>query len=1171
MTQNNLPFTDPTVWEYLRGNSYLSEKYKLLYIATPKVACTSLKWWFASLEGYSLALTKVTDSSESDPDLIIHDSFYKIAPTVTGLLPNALAEPLISGSYFRFAVVRNPYKRIFSAWQSKILLREPLQAEPYLKEDFFWLPVNNEADLAHAFERFLEHLAACEAPNYLDFHWTPQATLLRPDLIDYSNLSRIEDIINLKLALAKHLGPDAPEPFTSRRNEGLIPYLPEFITERAAELIKFLYAQDFQIFGYDNQPPEANIEFSESELQVAIQALALIRGRHKRIADIRRSLTKQIADRDGQISNLNEMVQALSARMTEEDQSTQALSAKLVEIENSRMWRLSLLFHQIHLLIAPPNGIRARALHLLKEAVYFPFKKITQNRKAKAELDLIRSSGDFDSAWYLADNPDVAQAKVDPYQHYQNQGRFEGRTAKFEMQKGLVAFEPSRDTILVVSHEASRTGAPILALNIIQNLQKKYNVVTLLLGEGSIVEYFLRASTYIAGPILPKSKPATVACVIEKMMELFEFKFAIVNSIESRPALPVLAKWFVPTISLIHEFSVYTRPRGEFLEAVLWSTEIIFSTSMTQENAVFEHPELKNHPFHIIHQGQCTIPFDENCAAINVVEDARVLRMLRPEGLPADAVVVLGIGSVHIRKGVELFIDCAARVVQSGHGKNFRFIWIGNGYNPEEELGYSAYLGDQIRRSGLQEHVFFLEETPRLSTAYKAANILLISSRLDPMPNIAIDAMAHGLPLVCFEKTTGIADILIAHGLGDKCVASYLDTVEMAAKVMAFAESKPLCQKVGDQLRQVAIEEFDMEKYVKQLEVIGLASRDLIAQEKMEFSEIVESGLARLDFYLLPHSQQSPAEAIRYYVRSWASGIRRRKLFPGFHPGIFMEQHGLSESGGDPLADYLRAGQPSGEWRVEVITSEGTAQILPPEVRIALHLHVYSMGLLPEILKRLNGNRIRPDLFISVPAESVRNQIQSVLLHSYSGKVIEIKVVPERGRDIGPFLTAFGAAFADGYDIVGHLYTEKSTDVQDDRMDNDWHTFLLENLLGGNCHMADIILGHLAADPTIGIIFPDDPNVVGWGKNRSYAEALGQRLGINELPEYFFYPDGTMFWAKVESLLPILNLGLDWQDYPTEPLSDDDSIFLALERLLPLVVSNQGFRLALTNVAGITR
>jgi lipopolysaccharide biosynthesis protein len=210
-------------------------------------------------------------------------------------------------------------------------------------------------------------------------------------------------------------------------------------------------------------------------------------------------------------------------------------------------------------------------------------------------------------------------------------------------------------------------------------------------------------------------------------------------------------------------------------------------------------------------------------------------------------------------------------------------------------------------------------------------------------------------------------------------------------------------------------------------------------------------------------------------------------------------------------------------------------------------------------------------LFVSVSTESVREEVQAVLLESYSGKVIGIQVVPNRGRDIGPFLTAFSAAFVDHYDVVGHLHTKKTADLQDEEMGKNWRLFLLENLVGGRTNMVDIILGRMAADHSIGMVFPDDPYIVGWEKNKPYAEALGQRLGLNQLSENILFPVGTMFWARVESLLPIFELRLGWQDYPPEPLPYDGSILHALERLLPFVAAKQGFRSVLTNMPGITR
>ena len=45
---------------------------------------------------------------------------------------------------------------------------------------------------------------------------------------------------------------------------------------------------------------------------------------------------------------------------------------------------------------------------------------------------------------------------------------------------------------------------------------------------------------------------------------------------------------------------------------------------------------------------------------------------------------------------------------------------VGNGFDPEDDLSYSVYLADQIRRSGLQEHLHVMETTPLAEEIYKA-------------------------------------------------------------------------------------------------------------------------------------------------------------------------------------------------------------------------------------------------------------------------------------------------------------------------------------------------------------------------------------------------------------------------------------------------------------------
>ena len=429
--------------------------------------------------------------------------------------------------------------------------------------------------------------------------------------------------------------------------------------------------------------------------------------------------------------------------------------------------------------------------------------------------------------------------------------------------------------------------------------------------------------------------------------------------------------------------------------------------------------------------------------------------------------------------------------------------------------------------------------------------------------------MANGRPVVCFEKATGIADILIDHGFAEECVAPYFDISKLASKVLAFARSKTMRDRIGKQLQELVCNKLSMEGYVKQLGELASHAGELIIQEQADILEITKSGIARPDFYAFPEFEDQPlGEIIRFYVRGWASGVWRRKLFPGFHPGVFFD-HGIQDSE-DPLAGYLRAGCPEGPWRYDMITSEDIAQPLYPPIRVALHLHVYYPDLFPEIMSTLGENNVRPDLFISVPTEAILDEI-ACSLNDYSGRVVNIQMVPNRGRSIGALLTAFGAAFLEDYDVVGHLHTKKGLESNDGLAGERWRRFLLENLLGGRKNMADLILGRMAADPSIGMVFPDDPYVIGWGNSKDRAEILGRQLGLDELPENFAFPVGTMFWARVEALRPLFNLGLTWQDYPSEPAPRDGTVLHALERLLPFVAAMQSTRPVLTNVSGVTR
>lgn len=779
---------------------------------------------------------------------------------------------------------------------------------------------------------------------------------------------------------------------------------------------------------------------------------------------------------------------------------------------------------------------------------------------------------DFVGDVYLKLNPDLAAAGVNAAEHYLSHGRLENRRyalPDFNVTRSK-RFDVALQTVFLVSHEASRTGAPILSLNLAQVLARKYNVVVLLLGGGALTPAFEATGATVMTASSVRGSPFVAHYVVTQICEQFDFEFALVNSIESRPVLTVLAERFVPTVSLVHEFASYTRPKEAFREALQWSSEVVFSANVTKENAFSTFPELAEASATVLPQGKCILPPSFADMDAEQREGLRLQSLIRPKDLAPETLVVLGAGFVQLRKGVDLFIECASRVKRQAGGRKFRFVWIGSGYDPDADVTYSVYLQDQIRRADLTNEVVFLGETSAIEAAYEVADLFLLSSRLDPLPNVAIDAMSQGVPVLCFDRTTGIADFLHDVGLGPHCVAGYLDTDDIASKIVGFSDSRASILEIGAQCRARAAEYFNMTGYVERLEALAHEVRSRVDREAADYRTILEADVLRPDFADMPENAPVP-HMVRRYVRTWACGIGCRKPFPGFHPGIYLERHGVAVAGSDPLADYLQAGRPEGPWNYPVITPADARGSLPAEMRVALHVHAYYVDLLPEILERLASNRQPVDLFISVTNPEALAAVQA---HTalYAGRVVSIRTVPNRGRDIGPFFTEFFADMKDDYDIVGHFHTKKSVDLKDGNMGKRWFAFLADNLLGNaSCGMLDVIVDGFNRDRSIGMVFPDDPYISGMETNRRFAEPMSKKLGIAAIPEYFLYPIGTMFWARPAALQPIAALALQWEDYPPEPLPYDGSMLHALERLISLAVATDAWKIATTNVKGVTR
>lgn len=253
---------NPHRTEAYRNRFYISEKHKLCYAGVDKVANTSLKWWMAEIEGLSARMTEAINQRGLNPSKGIHTVYPQVAPRLVLDSFSRIRNVFDSGKFYCFTLVRNPYTRLFSAWTDKVLRGKHLYTRQLLADKKFYVrPATGIEGVRNGFEAFVAWLYNDSDMLQADRHWMPQFFLLRPDLLHYNFIGKIEEAELLEKALEgvlkeRHAGPLQDK---HPRNRMSLPYHQDFVTERAQKMIQKMYADDFTGLGYTTSLPVARV------------------------------------------------------------------------------------------------------------------------------------------------------------------------------------------------------------------------------------------------------------------------------------------------------------------------------------------------------------------------------------------------------------------------------------------------------------------------------------------------------------------------------------------------------------------------------------------------------------------------------------------------------------------------------------------------------------------------------------------------------------------------------------------------------------------------------------------------------------------------------------------------------------------------------------------------
>ncbi len=260
---------------------------KIVFVPMLKAGCTSLLWMLAQVAGFTARRFEKSSLGAVSPAMTIHtmsawpDPFRWCA--LTDEQKDAIA---VDDAWLRFTTVRDPATRLWSAWQSKLLLREPGFTRRFGDQEWFPRIPANPHEVVEDFRAFVHSLVS-DNPPY-DAHWAPQTDFIAaaPPLNHVGRLESLDETVHL---VEEHLGPGLRPLAGEQENRSLLRYDRALYDDETAGLVNSYYANDFTQLGYEpltSSPDAAALDRWSDGTAGRLDAIGALCGAHARIEEL---------------------------------------------------------------------------------------------------------------------------------------------------------------------------------------------------------------------------------------------------------------------------------------------------------------------------------------------------------------------------------------------------------------------------------------------------------------------------------------------------------------------------------------------------------------------------------------------------------------------------------------------------------------------------------------------------------------------------------------------------------------------------------------------------------------------------------------------------------------------------------------------------------------------
>jgi glycosyltransferase involved in cell wall biosynthesis len=294
--------------------------------------------------------------------------------------------------------------------------------------------------------------------------------------------------------------------------------------------------------------------------------------------------------------------------------------------------------------------------------------------------------------------------------------------------------------LVLVGHDAFAAGAQLLLLNIARRLRAAHGMrLEIVLCGGGALEAAYRA----VAPVHIVRDPGELSAQLGRLRQL-GVRHALVNSAASARCCAGLAAHGIAATLLVHEMPVLLAQRGlvEPLREALGTVRTVVFAAAGVRDAVAGVVALDPARSVILPQGVY-----RGIAA----EPEPAARLRDGWGIGTRDLLAVGVGYGDLRKGFDLFLQVWRQADRPG----LHMIWVG-----EIDAGLRTWLAPEIAVAEASGRFRLTGWRDDIAAILTAADAFLLTSREDPYPSAALEALGVGTRVIAFDGSGGIADLL---------------------------------------------------------------------------------------------------------------------------------------------------------------------------------------------------------------------------------------------------------------------------------------------------------------------------------------------------------------------------------------------------------------------------